>query len=116
MRKTTRIAMSALVMTLFAAAVPADEKPATATAGNGGEPAVGQVSVMDRPVDFSTPENVQKSLQAVREGAGNAAARDLNNALQYILTYDLSIGRDQAKLYKKLDGRTPRAIIAKIKR
>jgi hypothetical protein len=34
----------------------------------------------------------------------------------YILAYDLSLGRDQEKMYKKLNGRTPNAIIAKMKR
>jgi hypothetical protein len=36
--------------------------------------------------------------------------------LGYILAYDLSFARDKEKMYKKLNGRTPNAIIAKAKR
>ncbi len=73
-------------------------------------------SIMDMPVNFSTQEDVDKSIEAVRQQAGEAAARDLTNALGYILTYDLSLERDKEKMYKKLNGRTPNAIIAKMKR
>lgn len=73
-------------------------------------------SVMTQPVNFSTPEDVEKSLQKVREHEGNQAYADLKNALQYILVYDLSVGNNKEKLYKKLDGRTPEQIIAKMKR
>lgn len=82
----------------------------------GGETAAGQLSVMDMPVNFSTPEDVEKSIEKVRQEAGETEALRLTNALGYILAYDLSLGRDKEKMYKKLDGRTPNAIIAKMKR
>ena len=75
-----------------------------------------QVSVMDLPVDFSSPEKVEESIEKVRQEAGDEAARDLSNALGYILAYDLSVSRNKEKMYKKLDGRTPNAIISKMKR
>lgn len=75
-----------------------------------------QVSVMDLPVDFSSPEKVEESIEKVRQQAGEGAARELSNALGYILTYDLSVSRNKEKMYKKLNGRTPNAIIAKMKR
>lgn len=81
-----------------------------------GETAAEQLSVMDTPVNFSTPEDVEKSIEKVRQEAGETEALRLTNALGYILAYDLSLGRDKEKLYKKLDGRTPNAIIAKMKR
>jgi hypothetical protein len=96
-----------------------DTEAATATqdtAAPGGETAAEQLSVMDMPVNFSTPEDVEISIEKVRQEAGEAEALRLTNALGYILTYDLSLGRDKDKLYKKLDGRTPNAIIAKMKR
>ena len=76
----------------------------------------GDMSIMDQPVNFSTPEDVDKSIEAVRLGAGNKAALDLNNALKYILAYDLSVSHDKEKMYKKFNGRTPNEIIAKMKR
>lgn len=82
---------------------------ATAEAG-------GDVSIMDQPVNFSTPEDVEKSIEAVREQAGEAQARELNNALGYILAYDLSLKRNKELMYQKLNGRTPNEIIAKMKR
>ena len=75
-----------------------------------------QVSVMDLPVDFSSPEKVEESIEKVREQAGDGAARELSNALGYILAYDLSVGANKEKMYKKLNGRTPNAIISKMKR
>jgi len=74
------------------------------------------LSIMDKPVNFSTPEDVDKSIEAVRLGAGDKAARDLNNALKYILAYDLSVRHDKEQMYQKLNGRTPNEIIAKMKR
>jgi hypothetical protein len=85
-------------------------------ARSGGETAAKQQSIMDMPVNFSTPEDVEKSIEKVRQEAGEAEALRLTNALGYILAYDLSLGRDKEKMYKKLDGRTPNAIIAKMKR
>ena len=103
-----------------ASAKPAVEATAPASAGEtaqaAGDAAGSDMSVMDKPVNFSTPEDVEKSIEAVRLGAGDKAARDLNNALKYILAYDLSIRHDKEKMYQKLNGRTPNEIIAKMKR
>jgi hypothetical protein len=93
-----------------AAPSPAADKPSAAA------PAGTDMSIMDQPVNFSTPEDVDKSIEAVRQQAGAAQARDLKNALGYILTYDLSLGRNKEKMYKKLNGRTPNEIIAKMNR
>ena len=73
-------------------------------------------SLMTQPVNFSTPEDVEKTMQNIREKEGDTAYKQLKNALQYIKVYDLSVGNNDEKLYKKLDGRTPEQIIAKIKR
>lgn len=73
-------------------------------------------SIMDQPVDFSTPENVEKSIQKVCQQESETACKKLDSAMQYILVYDLSIGNNKEKMYKKLDGKTPNAIIAKMKR
>ncbi len=81
-----------------------------ADAGNQGD------SLMNQPVNFSTPEDVEKTLQNIREKEGGTAYNQLKNAMQYILVYDLSVGNNEEKMYKKLDGRTPEQIIAKMKR
>lgn len=73
-------------------------------------------SIMDQPVNFSTPENVEISLQNIREKEGESAYKRVQNAMKYISFYDLSVSNNKEKLYKKLDGMTPTAIIAKAKR
>ncbi len=129
--------MSVLAMVLFltpacarqddgadakSSAQPAAEtaSPASASektsAGESAETAGNDMSIMDKPVNFSTPEDVDKSIEAVRQGAGDAAARDLNNAMKYILFYDLSLGKNKQKMYQKLNGSTPNEIIARMKR
>ena len=73
-------------------------------------------SLMNQPVNFSTPEDVEKTLQNIREKEGDKAYKQVKNAMQYIIYYDLSLRNDKEKLYKKLDGKTPEQIIAKVKR
>jgi len=94
----------------------ASGKPVVETISQAKDATGNDMSIMDQPVNFSTPEDVDKSIEAVRQSAGEAAARELNNALQYILYYDLSVGNNKEKMYKKLNGRTPNEIIAKMKR
>jgi hypothetical protein len=73
-------------------------------------------SIMNQPVDFSTPENVEKTLQNIREQKGDKAYKNLENAMKYLLYYDLSLANNKEKMYKKLDGSTPEQIIAKTRR
>ncbi|MBW2690972.1 MAG: hypothetical protein JRC99_13765 [Deltaproteobacteria bacterium] len=71
---------------------------------------------MSQPVNFSTPEDVEKTLQNIRETAGDDTYNQLKNTMQYMLVYDLSLSNKKAKLYKKLDGKTPEQILAMVKR
>jgi hypothetical protein len=73
-------------------------------------------SIMDQPVNFSTHENVEMTLQNIREKEGDAAYNNLKNAMRYIMFYDLSVSNNKEKMYKKLNGKTPNAIIAKTNR
>lgn len=73
-------------------------------------------SLMNQPVNFSTPEDVEKTLQNIREKEGDKAYKKVENAMQYIMYYDLSLRNNKEKLYKKLDGKTPEQIIAEVKR
>jgi hypothetical protein len=73
-------------------------------------------SLMNQPVNFSTPEDVEKTLQNIREKEGDKAYKQVKNAMQYIMYYDLSLRNNKEKLYKKLDGKTPEQIIAEVKR
>lgn len=74
------------------------------------------VSVLDQPVDFSSPEAIEKTMQNIREQKGEAAYMKLNDALDAILYYDLSLGNDRTKLYAKMNGQTPNQIFARMKK
>ena len=72
-------------------------------------------SIMDEPVNFSTPEDVSKTLTNIRQKAGARASRKLDSAMGYIMTYDLGVARDEERMYKKLNGKTPNQIISMMK-
>lgn len=126
MRKRLITLISAGSMALFLVTACAEEGEAvnSATAAEKNASSSAKVadsgiqgdSLMSQPVDFSTPENVEKSLQGIREKEGDKAYNQIKNAMQYLMVYDLSVGNNEEKLYKKLDGRTPEQIIAKMKR
>ena len=73
-------------------------------------------TVMDEPVNLSTPEDVNQTLLRIRQEQGDNAVKKLNAAMSYMLLYDLSLGKNKEKLYAKLDGKTPNEIIALGKR
>lgn len=74
------------------------------------------VTLMNQPVDFSSPEAVEKTLQNIRDKEGDNAYKKITNAMQYLMVYDLSLRNNEEKLHKKLDGMTPEEIIAKMRR
>ena len=114
--------LSIVAMTLFLVPACAEqdngtEASASTTTTDAVKTADGeQASVMDLPVDFSTPENVDKSIEKVKQEAGETKARNLSIAMKYLLTYDLSVSHNEEKLHKKLNGSTPNEIIAKMER
>lgn len=123
MRKTLFISIMASAIVLFQVSACAENSndPETTTAQvsapESADNAGGHsTSIMDQPIDFSTAENAEKSLQKIREQEGDRAYKTLNNAMKYVKYYDLSISNDMEKLYKKLDGKTPNEIIAMMKR
>ena len=98
---------------LNACADNSGETPVSASESTGST-STQDISIMDQPVDFSTPENVEISLQKVKDQEGEKAYKTLNSAMQYVLFYDLSLRNDKEKLYKALDGSTPKEIIARM--
>ena len=73
-------------------------------------------SLMNKPVDFSTPESAEQTLQNILEQDGEKAYKHVSNAMQFIMVYDLSVRKNKEILYQKLDGLTPEEIIAQAKR
>ena len=73
-------------------------------------------AIMSEAVDFSSPEQVTASMDKIKQGAGDEAANRVKNAMDYLLVYDLGVGRNQQKLNAKLNGKTPNEILAMINR
>lgn len=68
-------------------------------------------AIMSKPVDFSSPENITNSMQAIQTEAGDEASARVDSAINYMVVYDLSVGGDKQKLYEKLNGKTPNEIL-----
>lgn len=100
-----------LIMSFSTACAEQDNDTAKQLVGNG----VAE-SIMDQPVDFSSAEAAEATLQKIREQEGEAAYTNVKSGMDFVLFYDLSVNKDKAKLYKKLDGKTPNQIIAKARR
>ena len=98
----------------------AEQAQATAGQPAGSEATEGaaeeEASLMDQPVDFSTPEKVEETLQNIREQEGEGSYKAVMSAMEYLLFYDLSVRRDKELLHKKLNGRTPKQIIGMMRR
>ena len=117
-RKLITITTATLTTLLLATACASTEQDTDPGPSNVAlaQPDVQQGSVLDDPVDFSTPEAVEKSLQKVLEQAGETEAEHVSNAMRYLLYYDLSVGGNEQALHKKLHGKTPNQIFAMMKR
>ena len=72
--------------------------------------------VMDQPLDGSSVELFEQGVEKVKAEATGEEYAKLSSALKYLLYYDLSVGHNKEKLYKKLDGKTPDEVIAKTAR
>ncbi len=73
-------------------------------------------AIMSEPVDFSSAEKITASMDKIKQGAGDEAATRVQNAIGYLLVYDLGVGRNQQKLNAKLNGKTPNEILAMMNR
>lgn len=69
---------------------------------------------MQIPVDGSSLDAFNDSLAKIKEQATEANYITLEEAIKYLLVYDLGAGRDRAKLAKNLDGLTGEQIIDKV--
>jgi hypothetical protein len=69
---------------------------------------------MQIPVDGSSLEAFEESLASIKSQAQEPNYVSLEQAIKYLLVYDLGAGRDKAKLAKNLDGLTGDQIIDKV--
>jgi predicted small secreted protein len=100
--------------------------PAVLGAGSDGDPAgsaienavteQAPVSVMDLPMDGTSVEAFDASLERVKSGTSEGEYRQLKMALEWLLLYDIGARGDREALYRRLDGKSPNEIMATAKR
>ncbi len=69
---------------------------------------------MQIPVDGSSVEAFDNSLQIIKAKTTASEYSTLKGALSYLMIYDLSAKRNRAKLAKNLDGLTGEQIVDKV--
>ena len=125
MRKNLLTSMTAATMMLFLVNACAEESTEAQIAEQADSNSAAEVAVaggvqsdslMDQPVNFSTPEDAEKTLQNIRDKEGDGAHKGLLGAMEFIMFYDLSVGNNKEKMYQKLNGMPPREIIAGVDR
>jgi len=67
------------------------------------------------PFDGSSVTAFEGSLEEVQAQTTEAEFTTLQNALEYLLVYDLAARRDPELLYERLDGKTPADVIEMVK-
>lgn len=66
------------------------------------------------PVDGSSLESFESSLETIKSKADPSEYTTLTGAIDYLLLYDLGARRDRAKLAQRLDGLTGEQIVARV--
>ena len=70
---------------------------------------------MQIPVDGTSLETFEASLAEIKNQATAEEYQTLENAIQYLMVYDLSIKRDKAKLAATLNGQTGEEIVGRVR-
>lgn len=70
---------------------------------------------MNIPLDGDTIETFEESLESIRAETTVAEFTTLQNALDYLLVYDLGARRNRELLYQRLDGKTPNEVLDMVK-
>lgn len=70
---------------------------------------------MQIPLDGTSVETFENSLETIRGETTEAEFKTIQNALDYLLVYDLGARRDRELLYKRLDGKTPAEILEMVR-
>lgn len=64
-------------------------------------------SGMRLPFDGSSTEAFERSMESIRAETTEVEFTTVQNAIDYLLVYDLAARRNPEMLYKRLDGKTP---------
>jgi hypothetical protein len=69
---------------------------------------------MEIPLDGSSLEAFDASMARVKRHSTEANYTTLENAIEYLLVYDLEVKRNKEKLVAKLDGLTGKEVVSKV--
>jgi hypothetical protein len=121
-----------LGMVMSTACAKTDSEPQTTVADNSEATSVEQEAIapaepapqeksgynfsdaMRIPVDGSSLESFERSLETIKSKADAAEYTTLTGAIDYLLLYDLGAKRDRAKLAQHLDGLTGEQIVDRV--
>lgn len=70
---------------------------------------------MEIPLDGSSLDAFETSMARVQAHTSPENYTTLENAIKYLLVYDLGVKRDKAKLAQKLNGKTPYQVLELVK-
>lgn len=70
---------------------------------------------MSIPFDGDSIEAFEETLEMIRAETTVTEFTTLQNALDYLLVYDLAARRDRELLYERLDGKTPTDVLEMVK-
>ena len=113
----TRIRLTLILTFALAAMLPGAmmaAETATEPAAPAEETEAQEVDGMDVPLDGSSLEAFEQSLERVKAHTSEAHYTTLKNAIDYLLVYDLAAQRDKAKLAASLDGLTGNEVVEKV--
>ena len=102
-------ALAAMLPGAILAAEPENDPAATAE-----ETEAQEVDGMDMPLDGSSLEAFEQSLERVKAHTSESSYTTLKNAIDYLLVYDLAAQRDKAKLAANLNGLTGNQVVEKV--
>ena len=71
-------------------------------------------AIMNEPLDGTTVESFSAGLEKLDEEATEEDYRKVMSALSFLLFYDIAANRDKAKLYSRLNGKTPNEILERV--
>lgn len=67
------------------------------------------------PVDGSSLESFERSLEGIKSKAGEDEYKTLTGAIEYLMVYDIGARHDRTKLAQRLDGLTGEQIVDRVK-
>jgi len=118
MKNAAKLLLLCSLCSLATAACAQDTQPASASAPpetglpvqTEGEQAAAE-SLMDKPLDGTSPEAFEAGLEAIKTEVGANEYSSVQSALKSMLFYNMAYRGKKEKLYAAMNGKTPNEII-----